>query len=224
MGGLISKLGAGVSYFAVATVLAAITLVVIGFSTGKLSETKLARLRAVLVGAETPTPKARPDEAKETPSYEELLERRSVKFRELELREEVVRQNVSILTRERLDVTARRDELTRIQQAFQAELAQMADAALMAGEENVRLTFERMRPPQARQQLLLMLEQGELENVVAMLAAMPIERRAKIVAEFKSPEDLPRLNEILEVMGQGDPVARMVEETRGAMSQAASQP
>lgn len=224
MGGLISKLGAGVSYFAVATVLAAITLVVIGFSTGKLNGAKLARLRAVLVGAEAPTPKARPDEAQETPSYEELLERRSVKFRELELREEVVRQNVSILTRERLDVTARRDELTRIQQAFQAELAQMADAALVAGEENVRLTFERMRPPQARQQLLLMLEQGELENVVAMLAAMPIERRAKIVAEFKSPEDLPRLNEILEVMGQGDPVARMVEETRGAMSQAASQP
>ncbi|MBX7072849.1 MAG: hypothetical protein K1X71_06835 [Pirellulales bacterium] len=224
MGGLISKLGAGVSYFAVATVLAAITLVVIGFSTGTLNEAKLARLRAVLVGTEAQAPKARPDEAKETPSYEELLERRSVKFRELELREEVVRQNVSILTRERLDVTARRDELTRIQQAFQAELAQMADAALVAGEENVRLTFERMRPPQARQQLLLMLEQGELENVVAMLAAMPIERRAKIVAEFKSPEDLPRLNEILEVMGQGDPVARMVDETRGAMSQAASQP
>lgn len=217
MGRLISMLGAGLAYVSIASVLALATLVGIGFYSGKLTSKKLARLRTVLHEADDEAdkgPKVAVD--LEQPSYEEILEQRAVNFRELELREEIVRQNVNLLNRQRLEITSKRQDFDQVRQAFQEELAQMQNAALVAGEENVRLTFENLKPAQAKQQILLMLERGEIDKVVSLLASISVGKRAKIAAEFTTPEDAQRLSNMLELMGEGAPLADLVEKTKNA--------
>jgi hypothetical protein len=50
-----------------------------------------------------------------------------------------------------------------------------------------------------------------MENVVAMLAAMPINKRSKVVAEFTSADEAAKLSEILKLMGEGAPLAPMID-------------
>lgn len=218
MSRLLAKLGAGLAYFAIATLLAQVALVALGVSHGRLTESSLRKIRDVLNGVDTSDGVVGAGIAQEIelPSYEEILAARSVQFRTLELREEIVRQNVNLVNRERLEFSQQRDAFERARQTFEEQLAQMQDAALLAGEENVRETVATMKPQQAKQQIMLMLEQGEMEKVVALLAAMPMNKRAKIVAEFQTPEDATRLHEILEKMGQGEPTTQYIEQARDA--------
>jgi hypothetical protein len=215
MMGLLSKLGAGIAYFCIATVLAAVAVVFIAFQQGLLSNAKLARFQTIMHDAEPVAGKAPPLPLNaEQPSYAEILEARAIQFRELELREEVVRQNVSLVQQQRTEVTAERQEFDRVKKSFDEELAAMQSTALVDGEENVRQTIEGIKPPQAKEQILRMLERGQMENVVSLLSGMPINKRAKIVAEFKTPEDAAKLAEILKLMGDGGPLAPIAE---GAM-------
>jgi hypothetical protein len=215
--GAFSKITAGVVYFAIATLLAQVALVAIGVSQGALTKAKLNRIRDILHSPdESATASGSSELEVEMPSYEEILAARAVEFRTLEMREEIVRQNVNLINRERLELTSKRDEFDRAQQAFEQKLSEMESEALLAGEENVRETIATMKPQQAKQQIMLMLERGEMEKVVALLAAMPTTKRAKVVAEFQTADDAARLNEILERMGEGEPLAQIVDQARAA--------
>lgn len=209
---LLGMLGAGVAYFCIATVIAAVVLLVMFWQSGALSANKLARIREVFHDVDQPaSPQAMPPLDAEQPSYEEIVEARAIKFRELELREEIVRQNVTLVQHEKAETTAQRQDFDRIKKQFDDELLAMENQALVAGEENVRQTIESIKPLQAKEQILRMLERDEIENVVAMLAAMPINKRAKIVAEFKAPPDAAKLSEILKLMGEGVPTTPLVD-------------
>jgi hypothetical protein len=221
---LLSACAAALAYFSIATVLAALILLGIGWYGGKLTGQTLSRLRAALHDQElaaTAAGQTAPDV--EQPSYEEILEQRAINFRQLELREQVVRQTADLVNRQRADVVALRQAFDQAQKAFNDQLAALAGQTQSSAEENVRLTFENIKPPQAKQLLLLMLDRGELDKVVALLAAMPVAKRAKIAAEFKTPEETTRLSKILELMGDGAPLAGMIEQARGSAEQQPTQ-
>lgn len=210
---LLAKLGAGIAYLCIATVLAAAILIGIGVSSGKLNGAKLAQLRAMLQDATTPQSQAAllPVNA-EQPSYEDILEQRAIQFRELELREEIVRQNVTLAQQERSEMTVEHQAFEQRKKKFDEELLAMQNSTIVEGEENVRQTIESIKPLQAKEQILRMLEQGEMENVVGLLSAMSANKRAKIVAEFKTPDEAAKLAEILKLMGEGIPVAPVIED------------
>lgn len=218
MSRILSSLFAGLAYLAIATLLAIMALVTLGVSKGALTAKKLDRIRKVIREDEPTVPDSKlPKLDVEMPSYDEILADRAVQFRTLELREEIVRQNVNLVNRERAEFTSEREEFDLARQAFETELAEMQNTAVVTGQENVRDTIAGMKPPQAKQQLSLMIEQGEIGKVVALLSELPLTKRNKIVAEFKTPEDSERLKEILELMGEGQPLAQVVDQTRAAI-------
>ena len=219
MTALFRMLGAGLAYFSIASVLSIVVLLGLGWYTGKLTPQKLARLRAVIHGiSEDKGVGSEIALDVEQPSYEEILEQRRLDFRQLELREEIVRQNVSFMDRQRAAITAKRQEFDTAKQKFEEQLAAMEAESTSTGEEDMRLTVENIKPAQAKQQITLMLDRGEFEKVVSLLAAMSITKRAKIVAEFRTPEDATRLSKILELMADGAPLTPMIEESRSTAS------
>ena len=78
-----------------------------------------------------------------------------------------------------------------------------------------------MQPKQAKDQLLRMLDEAgpeELEkvnrDVVTMLKSMPLDKRKKIVSEFKTDEEAEKLHEILKQIREGVPDLTLIHETR----------
>jgi hypothetical protein len=105
-----------------------------------------------------------------------------------------------------------KQEYERLKTAFETHLAQLSDGAVASGRENVRLIWENVKPKQAKEQILQMVAAGEQEEVVAILSAMPIAKRAKIVSEFKTEEETKQFDELLRLIRKGLPETGVIDE------------
>lgn len=214
IGRLIRRLGALIALVCVATVVA--QAVVAGYLWKQgLDASRLRQASSALQGklpdaaaavaAEPPPP---------APDVEEIDAARSLKLRDLELREESLRLALDQMTFERGRVAGERGQVETIKRSFETQLAEAGAAAAAASEENVRSLWENMKPKQVKEQILLLLDDDALEQVVARLAAMPIVKRAKIAGEFKTDEEQQKLSEILERMGEGEPETAIIDEAQ----------
>ena len=85
------------------------------------------------------------------------------------------------------------------------------DAALL----EVQRTLEAIAPKQAKEQLLRMLAEAKtpadqpMEDVLRILKAMPLDKRKKILAEFKTPEEIEKLADVLREIRLGGSDAQM---------------
>ena len=84
---------------------------------------------------------------------------------------------------------------------------------MTTGHENVRSIWENIKPKQAKEQILKMIEADEIKDVVTIFSAIPITKRAKIVAEFKSPEETKKLDDILRLIREGVAEVNLIEKT-----------
>jgi hypothetical protein len=198
IGGLFSLFG----YFCVASVVTVGACVGYLFSNGVLSSEKLDRIAAVLQGVSVPEHKTdeapKPKDANyEQMSYEERRQLRALDQRQLEMREQSLRSGLAQAQFERKQLEEERDRYTLMQNEYKDQLASLRNSALSAGRENVRLIWENIKPKQAKQQILQMIAADETNEVVAILTAMPIGKRAKIISEFKDPDDVKKMDDIL---------------------------
>ena len=53
----------------------------------------------------------------------------------------------------------------------------------------MQLIWENIKPKQAKEQILQMIDSNEQDAVVAILTKMSISKQAKIIGEFKTPEE-----------------------------------
>ena len=64
-----------------------------------------------------------------------------------------------------------------------------------------------------------MIDKQEMNEVVTILVAMPIAKRAKIVSEFKTAEELQKLDEMLRLIRQGVPEVNLIDKTRSQIDE-----
>ena len=95
----------------------------------------------------------------------------------------------------------------------------MRSKALSTGRENVRTIWENIKPKQAKEQIMEMIDKQEMNEVVTIFVAMPIAKRAKIVSEFKTAEELQKLDEIMRLIRQGVPEVNLIDKTRSQIGQ-----
>jgi hypothetical protein len=202
MGKLLGGVTALFAYFCVATMVALAAGVAYLFSTSTLDSGKFSKIMAIVRGVELPDHK--PDDAKkpkdanyEQMSYEERRQLRALDARQLEMREQSLRSGLAQAQFERKQLEEERDRYTLLQNEYKDQLASLRNSALSAGRDNVRLIWENIRPKQAKQQILQMVAADETNDVVAILSAMPIGKRAKIISEFKDPDEVKKMDEIL---------------------------
>lgn len=203
-------------YFLAALALGTIIVCVHVWLAWKVTPQRVTQALDVIRGRSLPTavntslPEAA--EPAEEPSYDAILQRRALAYRDLELKS-LALQNLQ----DQLRVAeARSDEkeklLAKREQAFQEKVQALEDESVTAGRETVRRTLESIKPAQAKLLLLDMLNKGEERQVVTLLAEMNDSKRGKIIAEFRTPEETDRIAEVLRLLREGGVLA----ETAGA--------
>lgn len=219
MGRLLGAAGAIVAYFCIGTVLAA----ALGFgylwSKGEMNADKLTAMIAAAKGIGlTDAGKVRNDKDSEgdseQPSIEDVARARAMKLRDVELREQALRQHVENLKFEQTKLSDENGRYNRMREAFDAELKSLRTGAIATNEENARLILENVKPKQAKDQILRMINNGEMQDVVMILSAMPITKRSKIISEFKTDQESVKLAELLKLIREGVPEVDLIDETK----------
>jgi len=221
---LFGKLAALIVYLCVATLMAGVSGLVYLRANGDLEDGKLRQLLAVVRGepmavkkeAENKDPA---EQDREQPSFEQREQAGQLAVRHLEMREQALKSGLERIRFEQRALGEDKDRYERLKGAFEEQLSVLRNGALTSGRENVRLIWENIKAKQAKEQILQMIANDEMPEVVAILSAMPIGKRAKIVSEFKSPEEVEKLGEILRLIRQGMPEVNLIDKTQSQVKQ-----
>ena len=123
----------------------------------------------------------------------------------MELREQSVENSLGQIRFEQRKLSTEREDYKRFKDTFEKVLNEQKEKAQSAGRENIRLIWENIKPKQAKEQVLQMIENGEESEVVPILSSITIAKQAKIISEFKTEEEVKKLDKILEMIRQGRP-------------------
>ena len=216
-GRLIGGCGAALAYLCIATVLA--EGICLGFLAmqGKLNEELVLRLVAAANGIERPSAsQASDDENRDERqlSLDDLARARALTSRDLELREQSLTNNVTVVKSEYDKLIDEKDRYERIKAAFRKQLDELHEGVLANNRETARLILESVKPKQAKDQVLRMVKDGEMDDVVSLLSLMPTTKRAKIIGEFKTDDEAAILAEILKLIREGGPEAKLIDDAQ----------
>ena len=216
---LFGALSASFVYFCIGQTLALLIVVGAFVAKGHLTHDKMEQIAAVVQGVDLRDLQHSIDEARAKsrlpqPSLEELAEARALKSRDLELREQELRNQLNLIRQEQGKLVAEADRYQRVQNDFEQRLKNLREGAVATNLENARLILENMKAKQAKEQIERMLVEGEMKQAVVLLSAMPIEKRAKIVTEFKTDKESEELAEMLRLIRAGEPEVTLIDETK----------
>ena len=167
-------------------------------------------------------------------AYEEVLHERTMLSLDHDLREQAINKGLADFRLLQRDLMEERRRYDLLKNAFDAELKQLKSVAADNAIVELQLTLETIKPEQAKDHIVRMLPPGfvntdfsEMDeeertaiiHVVAILKAMPLEKRKKLLAEFKSEEDAEILAELLRLIRLGVPEVGLIEATRGQLQQ-----
>jgi hypothetical protein len=192
----------------IGTIATQVLLAAVLFPKLKLNRERISQIVAIAQGAELPAKveaKGPAPQEGEQVSYQEIVEARAVKYRNLELREQQLRNN---LVQVQTDESKLADDIKRnklLAESFKTEVNQLQKSATTAGMEDVLGKFISMKPKQAKEQLVVMLDNKEIDAVVSLMKQMPDKKCASILAEFKTEDEKAKLSEILRRIREGMP-------------------
>ncbi|MCC6125576.1 MAG: hypothetical protein IT426_11480 [Pirellulales bacterium] len=204
----------------VGTVIAQMLVAAVLLPKLKLDRARFSRIAAIAQGidvAEKEEVKGPPPLEAEQPSYSEIVEVRAVKYRNLELREQQLRNNLLQVQSQESKLA---DDLNRYKQLsdnFQAQLAAVRQSAATTGMDDVLRTLVSIDPAQAKGLLLDMLDKKEIDAVVSLMKQMPDKKRANIIGEFKTDEETEKLSEVLRRIREGMPEMKAVENAQAKL-------
>lgn len=215
-------------YACVATVLAEVALLGVLWAKGGLTNEKAIQVMAVSQDVDLPAMRKRIEAAHrpievEQVSYEEVVKERKQVILDLDLREIAldkglidVRQLEFMLTRERLQYDSLKETFDK-----QVETLKMGETDLALQE--LQRQLESISPRAGKEQLMMIMEDPQfvpetaLRIVVALFKNMPLEKRKKLVAEFKTEKEATRLHEVLTQIRLGVPDIDLIRETRAQL-------
>ena len=162
----------------------------------------------------------------EQPSLEAVLERRALASLDLDLRESALDKSLQDLRSLELQIKTERERLDLWKQSFDNRIASLESGRTEQAIVELQQAIEAMQPKQAKDQLLQILnsppksaEDQPLHDVVNLLKNLPIDKRKKIFAEFKLPEETEKLSEILREIRLGAPETELLRDTRKQLQQ-----
>lgn len=217
-------LAAAFRYFCVATVLTQIGGAALLAATGALQS---ARVRAAFAaiydigpssGGDDEDKAAPPGPADaEWPSHEEVDAARFRLALDLDLRETALEKALVEYDRQDGDTQRNRTRYDRVKADFDLSRQTQLGLAANPSLQEVRRTLEVIKPAQAKEELRKMLADGSRREVVALLRSMPMNKRKKIVAEFKSGREADELEAMFKDIRLGEPEVELIRQTRAEL-------
>jgi len=150
--------------------------------------------------------------AAEQPSMEQVIEARLAEDRDLKMREMALQSAVEQLQAEQRRLVDERAAYQRLMETFQTQMAQLKTGAEAEGRTKLGATLESIEPDQAKTFLLDMLDKDEIEEVVILLANMEERKRAGLIGEFQTPDEIAKIADVLRLIRQGHPEAAIADE------------
>jgi hypothetical protein len=217
IGKLLGMLTMLIAAVCVATVISAAVLVFYYAQSWKVTKERAGQAMAILQGTspEALLPPAPPKKQgdSEQPGYEKLLAEHDLNRLDLDQRERMLRTNIRQFQDQFDQIAVERKRVQAVSDDLQTKLDEMKNSANDAGMATVQDTMEKLKPKQAKELIVQRLDKGEIDVVARMLANMSDGKRAKIIAEFKSTEDMEKIGAVLNRIRQGQPAAGLADET-----------
>ncbi|MCG8587585.1 MAG: hypothetical protein MI757_22995 [Pirellulales bacterium] len=223
MSWMINKLGSAFVYACTGTVLALAILLIHLVNNGTITRPKIVRILAVIHEIdmkefESSAVAQLDEDTGEQPSYEDIEEIRALKSRDLDIK----LQSIAVQLKEfqhladKLKTDRERYEIVRA--GFKQELEDMKKNSTTGGMAEVRRALEAVKPKQAKDQILRMVEHGEIDEVVTLFSAMEDNKRAKIFSEFKEDSESQIMSDILRLIRTGGQQTRLIDRTIDRMN------
>lgn len=230
MSKLLGLIPAAMLYFCVATVLAEVGAIGFLAMQGVVTQEKLFQCMAALYGVnlreiEDKAKSANQPPPPEQPTFDDVLTKRALASRDLDLRETAIEKALVDVRSLTTQLRTERERYDQLKQQFDARLAALEQVFTDSSLQEVQRTLEVMQPKQAKDQILRMLEEATPEerekvnrDVVTMLKSMPLDKRKKIITEFKTEEESEKLYEILKQIREGVPDLTLIRDTRDKLA------
>jgi len=222
MGKMLRLASSAFVYACIATILAqGIGLAVLA-ATGVLTQEKMYDVLAVAYGIDLAELEAKHQaiamaQSTEQPAFEDIVEARAMKRLDLELREQAVENGLDDLRNLQAQLVTERKRYDDLRKSFDKNLKQLAKDTKNAALLEVQQTLEAISPKQAKEQILIMLDDDDADaadSVVVIMKAMPLDKRKKLIAEFKTPEEVTKLAQILRQIRLGRPDGDIIKNTQ----------
>jgi hypothetical protein len=204
--------------FCVGTIITQTLLAAVLWPKMKLDRERVSRIAAIAQGIDA----AAKEDAKssklpegEQPSYQEIVEARAVKYRNLELREQQLRNNLVQVQSAESKLADESKKYKQLREGFDIDLVELQKTSTSTGMEELRQIIGKLKPKQAKEVLVEMLDKKEIDKVVILLREMPLKSSTKIIAEFKTGEDLDKISEVLRRLREGEPEINLVDNAKG---------
>jgi len=185
----------------------------------------LAAMRGELQAVERPGPKlSQNPEPQEEPSYEAILQQRTLEYRDIELKNKMLMAYKDEIENVKRQVDYKEKMVAEKEKKLETLIAQTRQEAEDAGLETVRRTLESLRPAQAKELIAEMLSRNELDDVVRLLQGMNDSKRARIIGEFRTPQEAEQIAEVLRRLREGGALGESVTTPEQSPSVAGTAP
>ena len=224
MGRLLGVFGSLFVYLCVGTVISLAIIAGYASTHGFLDKDKLERMadvaRGIEIAAAPVEPAKKPIESVDQPSFDDIERSRGIRARNLELREQSVQSGLDRIRFEQHKLTDEEDRYELLKKNFSDKiLSEEKSKVMKEGQDRIRLIWENMKPKQAKDQIMQMIEAGEMNQAVAILSVVATAKQAKIIAEFKTEEEVKNLVEILRLIREGVPDVLPIDQAREELKQ-----
>jgi hypothetical protein len=217
IGKLLGMLTSFLTAVCVATVISAAVLIAFYAQSWKVTSERAGQAMAILQGRSLesllpPSPPKKEADS-EQPSLDQQLAAQSLKNRDLEQRERIARAYIQQFQEELDKIAAEHKRMQSARDDLQNKLDELKTDAVSAGMETATATITTLKPKQAKDLMKQQLDKGQTELVARMLANMSDGKRAKIIAEFKTTDELKQIGEVLDRIRKGRPTTELVDQT-----------
>jgi len=214
--------------FSVATMLAEGVLLAVLWHKGHLKRETITQLLAVAYDVDLATmwreveAASRPIDVEQI-SFVEVQEARKLARLDLDLREMAADKGLIDVRQLDYMLSHERQEYETLKQAFDQQIEQVRQGAADGSLKELQRQLESVDAKLAKDQILRILNdtalapEAAMQSVVTMFKNMPLDKRKKIISEFKTPEESQQLQEVLRQVRLGAPDVDVLQRARQQM-------
>jgi len=151
-------------------------------------------------------------------TWEEIRAIRAARDRDMEFEQIVTGRTPDIAMADARRLEEQRRELMAIARNFENRLLDEEEARRNPDLQEAISSLERLDEALAKNALVEMIDRGEIEMVVRMVRGMQPTRRADILNEMTTDDELQHLVDILQKIALGAPIDEIIEEARAAVN------
>lgn len=215
----------GLAFFSVATILAQAALMGMLYARGNLSPAKVVDLIAISQDVDLKTMwrklelSSKPVDIEQV-SFEEVLRARKHLSLDLDLREIAADKGLIDVRQLGVLLEDERRQYDTLKYEFDQRIENVRQGAVDEGLREVQRQLESVDAKLAKDQILRILGNPDIPPdtsmnfIVTIFKNMPLDRKKKIMGEFKTPEDRRQLNMIVNQIRLGVPDVEVIRQTR----------